>query len=164
MSTLAPCTPSVNKIPHILSPYIQIGPARTGMETKQKQKQKSLIDPDSPKLKTDLDQTMEIDSVPFHNLSLGHDGQKMEEPVEVTQSLVLPPTDMTNVEGVAKDEPGEEEKKHMEMELRLQKEEERYDLYNRVYIGQFSEEEVTDTETDNLSYSYFSYEITCNND
>ena len=40
--------------------------------------QKSLIDPDLSKLKSDLDQTMDIDSVSFHNLSLGHDGQKSQ--------------------------------------------------------------------------------------
>ena len=114
-----------------------------------------MIDLDLPKLKTDLDHTMDIDSVAFHNLSLGHDGQKMEEPVEVTQSLVLMWTDMTNTEGVIKEEPGEEEEKQTEMELRLQKEEERYELYNRLYIGQLHKEEMTDTETDNSSYSYF---------
>ena len=47
---------------------------------------------------------MDMDSVPFHNLSLGHDGQKMEEPVEVVQSLVLPPTDMRYAEGIVKDD------------------------------------------------------------
>ena len=117
--------------------------------------QKSLIDLDLPKLRTDLDQTTDIDSVPFHNLSLGHDGQKTEESVEVTQSLVPLLTDMTNKEGIIKDKPGEDEEKQMEMELRLQKEEERYKLYDRVYIRQLSEEETTDMETDNLSYSYF---------
>ena len=76
--------------------------------------QNSLIYLDLPKLKTDLDQTTDIDSVLFHNLSLGHHGQKMEEPVEVTQSLVLPLTDTMNVEGRTKDEPEEEEEKQME--------------------------------------------------
>ena len=118
--------------------------------------QNSLIDLDSPKLKIDQDQATYIDSLPFHNLSLEHDGQKMEEPVEVTQSLILPLTDMTNVEGVIKDEPGEEEEKQTEMELRLQKEEELCELYDKVCIGQLSEEEMTDMETDNLSYLYFS--------
>ena len=64
---------------------------------------------------------MDIDSVPFHNLSLGNDRQKTKEPVEVTQSLVLPLTEMMKAEGVTKDEPGEEEEKQMEMGLRLQK-------------------------------------------
>ena len=50
-------------------------------KTKAKE-QKSLIELDSPKLKTDIDQTTDIDSVPFYNLSLEHDGQKMEKPVE----------------------------------------------------------------------------------
>ena len=123
---LGPMCSFVNKMPHILPPYIQVGPVRSGRGTKRKQK--SLVDLDLPKLKTDLDQTTDIVSVPFHNLSLRHDGQKTEEPVEVTQSLVLLLTDMTNAEGITKDEPGEEEEKQREMELRLQKDKERYEL------------------------------------
>ena len=94
--------------------------------------QKSLIALDFPKLNRDPDQTTDIDTVHFHNLSLGQDRQKAEEPVKLTQSLVPLPTDTTNVEDAAKDEPGEAEEQLMQMKLRLQKEVERYELYDRV--------------------------------
>ena len=73
---------------------------------------------------------MDIDNVPFHKLSLGQDDQKMDETIEVMQSLVLLPdrSERHNVEGTTKDEPKEEEGL-TEMELRLQKEEEHYKLY-----------------------------------
>ena len=60
---------------------------------------------------------------------------------------------MTNAEDANKDEPGKAEQL-AEMELRLQKEVERYKLYNRVYIGQLSEEDTTDMETGDLTYLY----------
>ena len=97
---------------------------------------------------------MDIDKVPFHNLSLGQDRQKAEEPAKVTQSLVLLLTDTTNVGDAVKDKPGEAEEQLLEMELRLQKEVERYKLYDRVYIGQLSEGDTADKETDNLAYLY----------
>ena len=78
-----------------------------------------MIDLDSSKLKTDPDQTTYIDNVPFHNLSLGQDGQNVEEAVKVTQSLFLLPTDTTNTEGATKNKPGEEGEEQTEMELRL---------------------------------------------
>ena len=42
-----------------------------------------------------------------------------------------------------------------EVEKRLQKEEEKYDLYGRVYVGQLSVEEENDTHSDCLTYNYF---------
>ena len=74
----------------------------------------------------------------------------------MTQSLVLLLTEMTNAEDANKDEPGVAEEHLTEMELRLQKEVEIYELYDRVYIGQLSEEATTDMETDDLAYLYFS--------
>ena len=43
----------------------------------------------------------------------------------------------------------------LEVEKRLQREEEKYDLYGRVYVGQLSEEEESDMDSDCLTYSYF---------
>ena len=42
-----------------------------------------------------------------------------------------------------------------EVEKRLQKEEEKYDLYGRVYVGQLSEEEESGKDSDCSTYSYF---------
>ena len=42
-----------------------------------------------------------------------------------------------------------------EYEQRLQEEVKKDKLYDRVYIGQLSEEEMTDTEMDKSAYSYF---------
>ena len=43
----------------------------------------------------------------------------------------------------------------LEVEKRLQQEEEKYDLNRRVYIGQLSDEEESDMDSDGLTYSYF---------
>ena len=96
---------------------------------------------------------MDIDEVPFHKVNMGQDEQKEKETLEVTQSLVLPPSDPTNVEGITKDETEEEGLK--KMENRLQKEAEKFELYDRIYIGQLSEEETSDMEKDNLAYPNF---------
>ena len=42
-----------------------------------------------------------------------------------------------------------------EAEKRLQQEEEKYDLYKRVYVGQLSEKDQSDTDSDYLTCSYF---------
>ena len=41
---------------------------------------------------------------------------------------------------------------------KLQEEEEKYELYQRVYVGELSEEEETDTESDCTGCSYFAWE------
>ena len=42
-----------------------------------------------------------------------------------------------------------------EAEKRLQREEEKYELYDRIYVGQLSEKEETDMDTDGSTYTYF---------
>ena len=79
-----------------------------------------------------MEQTMDIDEVPFHKLNLGQDEQKEKEPLEMTQSLVPPPSDQMNVEAPTKDET-EEGQTHKE--IRLQKEVEKFKMYNRIYYA-----------------------------
>ena len=42
-----------------------------------------------------------------------------------------------------------------EVERKLQREEEKYKMYNRIYMGQLSDEEDSDMDTDDTSYTYF---------
>ena len=56
-----------------------------------------------------------------------------------------------NAEATVKDET--EEEGQMDMEIKLQKEVQKFEMYNRIYIGQLSEEETSDTEMDDLAYS-----------
>ena len=105
--------------------------------------QKSLIDFNALKQKMDMEQITDIDEVPFHKLNLGQDEQKEKEPLEVTQSLVAPPSDPMNTEATATEEEGK-----MDMEVKLQTEAEKFKMYNRVYICQLHEEETSNTETD----------------
>ena len=114
--------------------------------------QKSLIDFDVPKQKMDTEQTMDIDEMPFHKLNLVQDKQEEKEPLEVTQSIVPLPSDPMNVQANTRDEVKEEG--HMDMEIRLQKEEEKFTMYNRIYISQLSKEETSDTEMDDSAYFF----------
>ena len=82
--------------------------------------QKSLIDFDALRQKTDMD----IDEVPFYKLNLGQNKQKEKEPLEVTQSLVPPASDPMDTEATAKDET-EEKEGQTDMEIRLQEEAEK---------------------------------------
>ena len=95
---------------------------------------------------------MDIDKVPFHKLNLEQDEQKEREPLQVTQSLVPLPSEPMNMEATTKDKT---EEGQMGMETRLQKEAEKFEMHDRIYVGQLSEEETSDTETDDLAYSYF---------
>ena len=78
--------------------------------------------------------------------------KKKKKPLEVTQSLVPWPSDPMNVEATAKDET--EEEGLTDMEIRHQREVEKFEMYDRIYIGQLSKEETSNTETDYLAYSY----------
>ena len=69
----------------------------------------------------------------------------------MTQSLVPLPSDPMNVEVTTKDEA---EEGQMDMEIRLQKEVEKFKTYDRIYVGQLSEEETSNTEMDDSTYSY----------
>ena len=54
-------------------------------------------------------------------------------------------------EGVTEDTNREE---LLEAEKRFQREEEKYELYDRIYMGQVSEEE-SDMDTEGLTHTYF---------
>ena len=43
----------------------------------------------------------------------------------------------------------------MEVERRLQREEEKCKMYDRIYVGQLSNEENSNTDTDESNYPYF---------
>ena len=99
-----------------------------------------------------MEQTMDIDEVPFHKLNLGQDDLKEREPLEVTQSLVQLPSDPMDVGATTKDETKEGQ---MDIGSGLQKEMEKFMMYDRIYIGQLSKEETSDTDTVDLAYTYF---------
>ena len=113
--------------------------------------QKTLTDFDVPTQKLETEQAMDIDEVPFHKLTLKQDEPKDTEPLEVMQSLVPLPSDPTKEEAKANDEMKEEEGK-TDMEIRLQKEAEKFEMYDRIYVGQLSKEETSDMDTDDLTY------------
>ena len=116
-----------------------------GTKAKVREQTKSLIDFSDPKPQPDFEQTMDIDEVAFSKLQIGQN-DLMEELPEVAKSLVPPPsatgpseqaTENTNEEGLS------------EAEKRPQREEEQYELYDRIYVGQLSDKEESDADTDN---------------
>ena len=137
--------------------------------------QKSLIDfelpkPDSDKeltdQLTDVRKVILVDDIPFQNLTMGQDKPKVE-PLEATSTLIPSPvapttalvTDMAKPDDVTKDTAKPDDTiednngELTEHNQRLQKEAEKYKLYDRVYIGQLSEEDTTDM--DKSAYSCF---------
>ena len=98
------------------------------------------------------EEVTDTDEVPFHKLNLGQDQQKEREPLEVTESLVLLPLDSANAEGTTKDK----EEELMKAEVRPQKEEEKLEMHDKIYISLLSKEETSNTETDEMMYLYFS--------
>ena len=94
---------------------------------------------------------MDIDEVAFSKLQIGQSDPK-GGPLEVTKSLILTPpvteasrdmTENTYWEGLT------------EVERRLQREEEKYKMYNRIYVGQLSDKGDSDMDTDDLHCTYF---------
>ena len=80
-------------------------------------------------------------------LSLDLDNQ--EELIQVSNSLILPPTI------------NEEEKSSTQEEADVgmtnyQKKEEEYDQWQRIYVEQLGDEE-SDSDSDNLSFSYYGF-------
>ena len=75
----------------ILHPKNQTGPAKIGMVPKLKQKTEtnSLMNYNMPKPQTDIDQQTDVDEVAFSKLQI-RQSDLMEEPVEVTDLLILP--------------------------------------------------------------------------
>ena len=66
------------------------------------------------------------------------------ELIEVTDSLIPPPPTETPEDMTGKNDG----KELSETERKLQQEEESYDQYQRIYVGQLSEEVESDTELD----------------
>ena len=91
-----------------------------------------MIDIEAPKQKTNSEQIMDIEEVPFPKLNLGQDEQKEKEPLEGTQSLGPPPSDPMNVQATTKYET--EEEGQTDMETRPQKEVNKFEMYNRIYV------------------------------
>ena len=139
--------------------------------------QKSLIDFKPPKLDSDKELTDQlkdmrkvilVDDIPFQNLTIGQDKPK-EEPLETINTLVPPPvamtmalvTDMAKADDIVEDmaipdDTTEDNNGELnEHEKRQQKEVDKYELYNKVYIGQLSEEDMTDTGRNESAYLYF---------
>ena len=73
-----------------------------------------------------------------------------EKPVEVMDSLILPPTNKALEDTIQKNNSDDLSKAE-----RKQQQEEKYKVYQRTYVGQLSEEEESNTESDYSSYSYF---------
>ena len=96
-------------------------------------------------------QTMDIDEIPFNKLQIGQDDLK-DEPLEVMEPLVPPLHMMKTSDNTAENINGEE---HMEAERKLQREEEKYEMLDRIYVGHLSDEEDIDTNTDDMDYTSF---------
>ena len=122
-----------------------------GTKAMAREQNKLLIDFYNPKSQTNTEQTMDIDEVAFSKLQIGQSDPK-EEPLEVTRSLIPPPPATEAPEVQTENTNGEE---LSEVEKRLQREEEKYELYNRIYVGQLSDEGDSDTDTDGSTYTYF---------
>ena len=122
-----------------------------GTKAKAREQYNSLIDFNDPKPKTNMEQTTDIDEVAFSKLQIRQSDPK-EEPLEVTKSVIPPPPVTEAPEEVTEDTNREE---LLEVEKRLQREEEKYKLYNGIYVGQLRKEEKSDTDTDCSTYSYF---------
>ena len=122
-----------------------------GTKAKAREQNDSLLDFNDPKPQTNTGQTTDTEEVAFNNLQIRQSDLK-EELVEVMKSLI-PPPEVTEIPGEVTENTNREELS--EVEKRLQKEEEKYDLYERIYIGQLSEGEESDMDTDDSTYTYF---------
>ena len=119
-------------------------------KTKAMEKNKSLIDFDAPTQKTDVEKTTDIDEIPFSELKIGQDDHE-EEPLEVTEILVPLPSTSAALEDTTKNI----DEGLMEVKIKLQGEEEKFEMYDRIYVGLLSDEESCDMETDKSTYAYF---------
>ena len=98
-----------------------------------------------------MGQTTDIDKVAFSKMQIGQSDPK-EETLEVMKSLIPPPTMTEALGDMAENTNGEG---LTEVERRLQREEEKYEMYDKIYMGQLSDEEDSDMDTDKLNYTYF---------
>ena len=74
-----------------------------------------------------------------------------EEPLEVMESLVP----LLSTSATSEDTAKNTDKGLMEVEVKPQGEEEKFEMYDRIYIGLLSDEEDSDMDTDELIYAYF---------
>ena len=120
-----------------------------GTKAKARENNNSLMDYNMPRPQTDIDQKADVNEIVLSKLQIEQSDLK-EEMTEVTDSLTPPPpTEMPE------DMVGENANKELsEVERKLQQEEESYEWYQRVYMGQLSEEEESNMESDSSSYSY----------
>ena len=77
----------------------------------------------------------------------------------MTESLI-PPLEVMETPEEVTETPGEatgstNTGELLEVEKRLQKDEERYELCNRIYIGQPTKEEESNMDTDDSMYTFF---------
>ena len=119
-------------------------------KAKAREDNNTLIYYNTPRPKTNNDQRTDVDEVAFIKLQIRQSDLR-EELIEVTYSLIPPPPTETPEDTIGKN--GGEELS--EIERKLQLEEESYKQYQRIYVGQLSEQEESDTESDCSTYSYF---------
>ena len=108
------------------------------------------MDYNTPRPQTNIDKTMDVNEIALSKLQIRQSDPK-EEPIEVTDSLIPPPLTETPGGMTGKND----RKELLEVERKIQQEEEKYELYQRIYIGQLTEEEESDTESDGSTYRYF---------
>ena len=65
---------------------------------------------------------------------------------------LIPPPPVTEAPEVTEKTNGKE---LSEVEKKLQREEEKYELYDRIYMGQLSDKEESNMDTDGSIYTYF---------
>ena len=99
-----------------------------------------------PKPQTDTGQMMDVNELVLSKLQIGQSDPK-EELVDMTNSLTTKALEEM-AEKNDSNELSEAAKEHQQTE-------EKYGVYQRTYIGQLSEVEESDTESDYLGYSYF---------
>ena len=100
-----------------------------------------------PKSQSEPDSKLEVDKLDIDKLYLEQDSPK-EEQIEVTDSLIPSPTMSEEEEKAIREE-------MMEAETRYQQEEEKYMLQWKIYVGQLSKEEESNTDLEYSGYSYF---------
>ena len=123
---------------------------RTKATRKEQTKEtKLLLDWDLPKPQANINQKTDIDGLALGRLQIQQNVPK-EEQVDVTESLIPLPTTKALEETTKKTDD-----ELTRAEKRDQQEEEKYVMYQKTYIGQLSEEEESDKESDYSGSSYF---------
>ena len=112
-----------------------------GTKAKAREQNNSLIDFNDPKPQTNMEQTMDIDEVVFSKLQI-----RQSDPKEKLPPVTEAPEEVTE---------NNNREELLEAEKRFQREEERYEFYDKIYVGQLSKEEESDMDTDGSIYTYF---------